>query len=117
MDITLAQIIDFALKFGLGGIVAIVWYFDRKDMAIVMEERRRETAEILKKYELDAKEARENYKNNVHLVQSYQSIASDLHSTVVLNTQRLQTMEDSVRTNQFCPFTRVDKTKIEVIKP
>jgi ethanolamine ammonia-lyase large subunit len=114
MDISLGQVIEMALKFGSVGLICIVWYFDRRDMTKMIEDHRKETTAILDKYNADVKETREMYKNNVTLVKSYQSIAEDLHSVVILNVQKLTEMKDSILQNQFCPVLRITKEKIEV---
>lgn len=52
------------------------------------------------------------YENNVQLVKDYQSIASDLKSIVLLNTQTITVLIEDIRTNQYCPYVRLQKTAI-----
>jgi len=112
----LGQLINAGLQLGPVGLVCVIWYFDRKDQARLIEDHRKETGAILAKYESDAAAAREMYKNNIKLVEGYASIARDLHDIVVLNTRKLTELGDSIRQNEFCPALRVDKKKIEVSK-
>lgn len=116
MDISIGQVLELGTKLGITGLILIIWYFDRRDIQKVVEEHRKETSDILAKYAADVKEIRDMYRNNVNLVEGYESIAKDLHNVVVLNIQHLQSMEDSVESNQYCPLLRVEKKKIEVGK-
>jgi len=87
-------------QFGLAGMIAMVWYLDRKDIQRMMDT-----------YEVHMAEIREMYKNNVRLVEGYDRICNDLHSVVVVNTQAMQRLTDAVNANQFCPMVRVVKKK------
>ena len=49
------------------------------------------------------------YENNVQLVKDYKSIASDLRSVIMLNTQTISTLIEDIRTNQYCPYVRLQK--------
>lgn len=52
---------------------------------------------------------RRRYESNVRLVEDYHSVASDLKSVIVLNTQTIATLIEDVRTNQYCPHVRLVK--------
>lgn len=60
----LGQLINAGLQLGPVGLVCVIWYFDRKDQARLIEDHRKETAAILAKYESDAAAAREMYSFN-----------------------------------------------------
>lgn len=49
------------------------------------------------------------YENNVHLVKDYAALAKDLHDVVIMNTQAMTRLVDSINSNQFCPAVRLKK--------
>ncbi len=53
------------------------------------------------------------YESNVKLVESYQGIASDQRDIITLNTAKWCEAIDGINTNQFCPFARIKKQKME----
>lgn len=48
------------------------------------------------------------YQDNVVLVQNYERLSEDLHDVVILNTQVMTELVQSIKTNQFCPMVRLD---------
>jgi hypothetical protein len=54
------------------------------------------------------------YTDNVTLVKSFESIAKSLQDVVILNTQAMQGVKESVDNNIYCPIMRKDP-KIERI--
>lgn len=50
------------------------------------------------------------YENNITLVKDYNSLANDLHDVVVMNTQAMTRLIDSIATNQYCPAIRLEKS-------
>ena len=48
------------------------------------------------------------YENNAELVRNYNTLADKLHSTVLLVASNMQSVEDAVKTNQFCPHVRLE---------
>jgi len=49
------------------------------------------------------------YENNVKLVEDYSKLATDLHDVVIMNTQAMTRLVDSIKTNQYCPSIRLQK--------
>jgi hypothetical protein len=49
------------------------------------------------------------YQNNVILVENYEKLAKDLHDVVIMNTQIIQRLVDDIKTNQYCPYVRLEK--------
>lgn len=52
----------------------------------------------------------EMYENNVDLVKRYESLATDLKDVIVLNTRVNTELVEAIRTNQFCPVVRLEKS-------
>jgi hypothetical protein len=50
------------------------------------------------------------YESNIILVKDYNSLADDLHDVVVMNTQAMTRLIDSISTNQYCPAIRLEKS-------
>ena len=49
------------------------------------------------------------YESNVRLVEDYAGLAKDLHDVVIMNTQTITRLVDSIKTNQYCPAVRLEK--------
>ena len=49
------------------------------------------------------------YEDNITLVKDYNSLANDLHDVVIMNTQAMTRLIDSIKTNQYCPEIRLRK--------
>lgn len=49
------------------------------------------------------------YDKNVRLVDGYSKLARDLHDVVVMNTQIMTRLVDSINSNQYCPSIRLEK--------
>ena len=97
-NFTLPALLDFLSKFGLSGVVFLVWYLDS-----------RAHEKTLKQYHEDMQEIRGMYENNVALVKSYESIARDLREIVILNTQKWSQASLEIIQNQYCPMVRLEK--------
>lgn len=50
------------------------------------------------------------YTDNVTLVKSFESIAKSLQDVVILNTQAMQGIKESVDNNIYCPIMRKNPT-------
>ena len=50
------------------------------------------------------------YEDNVTLVKDYARLANDLHDVVIMNTQAMTRLIDSIKTNQYCPAIRLEKS-------
>jgi hypothetical protein len=87
---------------GLPGLIVLMWYVDRRDMA-----------RVLIQYKDDMKEVRTMYENNARLVKHYEDLAGQLKDVVTLNTQHMQSLTEAVRNNQFCPMLRKKTGEIE----
>ena len=123
--LTLPVIFEIVKILGVIGLVILLWWFDQRSTAKIIEDHRVEQGKLLETYRADMKatldsyredmqEAREMYKNNVKLVEGYASIAQDLHDIVVLNIQEISGMRKSIESNQYCPMARFKKKSIEV---
>lgn len=94
-------VLKVAAEFGLVGIVLIMWWIDRKDLRRVLDQ-----------YQNDMTEIRQMYKNNVHLVEGYESLAGDLKDVIMMNTQAFTRLDDDIEKNQYCPTVRLKKEAI-----
>jgi len=97
-SINIVGILEVFRAFGLVGVIVMIWYFDSKNLR-----------KILEKYKSDMIEQRKMYESNVKLVQGYESLAHDLKDVVIMNTQAMQRISDSINTNQYCPMVRLEK--------
>lgn len=48
------------------------------------------------------------YENNVELVKNYEKVAKGLQDIIVLSTQTMTRVQESVDTNKYCPLMRKD---------
>jgi hypothetical protein len=48
------------------------------------------------------------YENNVELVKGYEKVAKGLQDIIVLSTQTLTRVQDSIDSNLYCPLMRKD---------
>jgi F0F1-type ATP synthase gamma subunit len=94
---------NFFAQYGPLGLVVAIWYSDIRLMR-----------KMLKEHEDHMKEIRRMYESNVKLVDAYEDLAGDLKEVVIMNTQAMTTLNDSIKQNQFCPMLRVDKEKVEI---
>lgn len=99
--INLAGLFEIFGSFGIVGLIVVLWWFDQKKIWRVLE-----------RYKADMQEQRNMYASNVKLVESYQGLAQDLKDVVIMNTQAMQRINDSVKTNQFCPHVRLEKKAV-----
>jgi len=97
-SINLAGLFEIFGSFGIVGLIVVLWWFDQKKVW-----------KVLNQYKADMAEQRRMYENNVKLVQGYESLARDLKDVVIMNTQAMQKITDSVNSNQFCPMIRLEK--------
>ena len=49
------------------------------------------------------------YEKNVSLVEDYATLAKDLHDIVIMNTQAMTKLVESIKKNQYCPAVRLEK--------
>lgn len=100
-SISLGVLLEVLARFGLAGVILIIWHFDGKRYD-----------RLLCQYRRDMQELRDMYEKNVILVKSYERMADELHDVVILNTQAVTGLVDSVKGNQFCPMVRLKKDAI-----
>lgn len=93
--ITTGMLVGMVKDVGLPGAVILIWFFSNKAHQ-----------KTLQQYREDMIEQRQMYKNNVHLVEAYDSVANDLREVVMMNTQAMQKVCDNIEKNQFCPMVR-----------
>lgn len=96
--ITPALILDIVKNFGAIGLLAFLWWMDRRDIRAILDQ-----------YRNDMAETRQMYKNNVHLVEGYEGLAKDLKDVVIMNTQAFTRAADDIEKNQYCPMVRLHK--------
>ena len=88
-----------ALKsYGITGLIIVLWWLN---MWFFWR--------ILKNYKSDMDEQRRMYANNVKLVESNDQLARDLKDVVIMNTQVMTKLVESINTNQYCPQVRLEK--------
>lgn len=80
-----AMIVDLVKGFGVPGIVFVLWYFST-----------RSNNQTLQQYRQDMQRMERMYRNNVHLVEGYTSLSSDLKDIVIMNTQAMTRAYDSM---------------------
>jgi len=97
-NISIQTIIDFVSKFGLTGAVIVMWWISDKSHQ-----------RTLAAYRDDMTELRQMYKNNVHLVEAHEALSKDLKEIIVMNTEIMTQLVESIRTNQYCPGVRLEK--------
>lgn len=94
---------------GLVLLIVVFWQVEDRRRRIDLARYRQDMDGILKAYGDDLRLVTAYYKDNVKLVESYETLARSLHDQVVLNTQVLQRMVDAICSNQFCPANRIEK--------
>lgn len=125
MDLPMPIILKIIEIAGIAGVVLVLWWYDQRTTSRIIEDHRKEsqaTLETYRKdmqatlaaYRCDMEETRRMYESNVRLVEGYEGMARDLHDIVVLNVQKLTSMEKSILQNQYCPVVRVKKEHVEV---
>lgn len=96
--ISFSVLLEIFKSFGFAGIIVVIWWIDSKTIKKIMDD-----------YQNDMKEVRQMYKNNVHLVEGYETLAKDLKDVVIMNTQAMTTISKDIEDNQFCPMVRLQK--------
>lgn len=114
---SIGKIWEIAANLGVPGLVLVIWYFNDRRYARLMEEAKQQTATILRQYRDDFHAVKQMYENNVELVRNYNSLADKLHNTVLFAASNMQSMEDAIKTNQFCPYVRLEKQAKGVQQP
>jgi hypothetical protein len=96
---------------GLVLLIVVFWQVEDRRRRTDLARYRQDMDGLLKTYGDDLRLVTAYYKDNVKLVEGYQSLATSLHDQVVLNTQVMQRMVDAICTNQFCPAGRIAKNE------
>ena len=118
----LNYILGPAIGLGLPGLFFLVWYFDGKARDRDAARHSEQTLELLNTYREDTKAILAAYKEdmqarsamydaNVILVKNWESIATSLKDTVVLNTAQFEALNHNIKSNLYCPFNRVRKAE------
>lgn len=94
---------------GLVILIVVFWLIEDRRRRADLSRYQKDMDRILKAYGDDLRVVTGYYKDNVKLVEAYQSLATSLHDQVVLNTQVMQRLVDSICSNQFCPAARIAK--------
>jgi hypothetical protein len=118
LSLPFAQLIIQLL--GLPGLIFIIWHFDNKRLdkqreqyelqqqlnrdAFEKEHKgdRDQVTMLLNQYREDISGLTAMYKNNVHLVEDYEKMASALMDTVRLNTQATTMLTDYLKNRERC---------------
>ena len=103
--IGLQTLIQIFRDFGPFGIVVILWWYDGK-----------QTRKILSQYKDDMDEARQMYKNNVHLLERNEELSGDLKDVIIMNTKAMTTLAEKIEGNDFCPMVRLKKQAPGVVE-
>jgi len=109
---SLGAVLKIMGDFGIVGLVIFLWWSDNKRIWAVIDEHKKDMADVLDRYQHDMAEQREMYKNNASLCRDFSEITKDLRDIVTLNIQKMTEVQDAVKQNQFCPLVRVDKQKV-----
>lgn len=96
--LTISMLVEVFKAFGFAGIIVVIWWIDSKNIK-----------QVLDQYQKDMGEVRQMYESNVRLVEKYETMATDLHDVVVMNTQAMTGLAKDVEDNQFCPMVRLQK--------
>ena len=96
---------------GLVLLIVVFWLIEDRRRRADLSRYQKDMDRILKAYGDDLRVVTGYYRDNVKLVEDYQSLATSLHDQVVLNTQVMQRMVDAICTNQFCPLGRIAKNE------
>jgi hypothetical protein len=94
---------------GLVLLIVVFWLIEDRRRRADLSRYQKDMDRILKAYGDDLRVVTGYYKDNVKLVESYESLAQSLHDQVVLNTQIMQRLTDAICTNQYCPYGRIAK--------
>jgi hypothetical protein len=111
MDSGLPVLAKLVADLGLVGLVIYLWWADRRQIWMVIDQHKKDMATVLAQFQQDMAEQREMYRANASLCRDYESIARDLRDIVSLNIQKVTQLDDAVRGNQFCPVMRIRKEK------
>ncbi|HCR12452.1 MAG TPA: hypothetical protein DIU49_03845 [Desulfovibrio sp.] len=94
---------------GLVLLIVVFWLIEDRRRRADLSRYQKDMDRILKAYGDDLRVVTGYYKDNVKLVESYESLAQSLHDQVVLNTQIMQRLTDAICSNQYCPLARINK--------
>ena len=97
--LSLSVLLEIFKSFGFAGIVVVIWWIDSKNIR-----------KILESYREDTRAAEQRYEYNVRLVKHYEDLATDLKDVVMMNTQAMTQNYQAIKTNQYCPQVRLEKT-------
>lgn len=106
-SIEVGSVLKILGDFGLVGLIILLWWMDGKRIWLVLDQGKKDLAAVLERYQRDMTEQREMYRANSSLCRDFASIATDLRDIVTLNIQTMTQLNDSVRSNQFCPMMRI----------
>lgn len=109
-----SQLTALFKDYGPFGIVVVMWFFDLRQMRKMASSYRDDVKDILSEHKKYMTEIRQMYENNVVLVDNYESMAKDQKDIIIMNTQSLTQLHDDVHQNQYCPYQRVEKKKVQV---
>ncbi len=112
--INLGQLAGVLSAYGPIGLLVVIWYVDIRMMRKMVADHRKETTKILSEHRQYMDDLRRMYENNVELVKTCERLATDLHETVIMNTQAMQRLADDINRNQFCPLQRVEKREVAI---
>jgi len=97
--ITLSVIVEVFKAFGFAGLITVIWWIDAKNIR-----------KLLDCYRDDTRAAVQRYEDNVRLVKHYEDLATDLKDVVIMNSQAMTQNYQAIKTNQYCPQVRLEKT-------
>jgi hypothetical protein len=130
--VALVAVIAAAICFAPLAALVHIWRRDTATIRGLVEDHRRETADIMSAYRVDTarilgqhgdaiKDFRQSYDNNVELVHErardfnlLRQLVDDQQGLTVSMVRIMTALEQSIRTNQYCPESRVEKKQVEV---
>jgi hypothetical protein len=107
-----SHVIDIIAKFGVPGLVLIVWYLSDRSQLKLMQQYRDDTRDIMNQHEASIMEMRKMYENNVELVRVTQRLLLEHKDVVIMVTQTMTRMCDKIDGNQYCPMIRIKKEAV-----
>ena len=66
---------------------------------------------ILLEYQAHMVEQRRMYDNNIILVKDFNKLSADQQQVIILNTQAIQRLADTLKYNQLCPNVKVESPR------
>lgn len=101
--------LDVLSNFGIGGLVLILSWLYQRQIDRILRETKKHHEDLMNQYRQHFEALKRMYENNAELLKRHQSLSEDMKDIVVMNTQALTALNDSIRSNEYCPLVRTKK--------